>query len=177
MTASVVNPVITMTSFVFRRMLNAGIQRKLLALLEDVDYFSLTALISLKGRISGQVCLSFPDETAIRVYEGMADEVVGALTPDVKDALCELCNIVVGRIRPTLPARGLSMGLPALVVGTDYRLEFPTGAFPMAALFDSEVGPFLLAFGFSEAGRRPSRFPDLDVPTPTGFQSSAHRMN
>jgi CheY-specific phosphatase CheX len=45
---------------------------------------------------------------------------------DLVDCLAELCNMILGNLKTALPGP-TNMGLPAVVLGEDYRLEQPTG--------------------------------------------------
>jgi chemotaxis protein CheX len=148
MTAKVINPILSSVIETFRSMLGVSVQRRDLRLRGVNDSLNdITALIGISGRVKGSVCLSFQAETALGVVEKVLGERPTEVNSDVIDALGEVANIVGGAAKSKLNM-GLNIGLPNVVHGSDYVVEFPTESRPMRLDFDSELGPFFVEFGF-----------------------------
>ncbi|MAT16377.1 MAG: chemotaxis protein CheX [Planctomyces sp.] len=153
LTSQIVNPVISATVDTFSMMLDSSITRTGLGLKRpDTSFYDITAIIGLSGKSAGSFCLSFPATTAYETVHRMLDMEVREITPLVCDTVGEFANVIAGSAKDKLASLELEMGLPNIVHGTGHNVEFPSNSQPMLATFDSEVGPFMLAFGFVERG-------------------------
>ncbi|QDU79501.1 hypothetical protein Pla110_12110 [Polystyrenella longa] len=151
MTSQIVNPIISATIDTFGMMLDSTITRTGLGLKKpDTSFYDITAIIGLSGKSAGSFCLSFPATTAYETVHRMLDMEVSDITPLVCDTVGEFANVIAGSAKDKLTSMELEMGLPNIIHGPSHNVEFPSNAQPMLATFDSEVGPFMLAFGFVE---------------------------
>ena len=75
--------------------------------------------------ITGSVILSFPEETAIKLYNAMTGENIFRITRDVEDSIGELTNIVAGGAKTVLAAEGLSfnISIPSVIVGKNHTIN------------------------------------------------------
>lgn len=148
MTAQVINPILSSVIDTFGSMLGVEVERRDLKLRSvDDRLYDVSALIGISGRVKGSVCLSFQAATALGVVERFLGERPTEVNAEVVDALGEFANIVGGAAKSKLNM-GLNIGLPNVVHGADYAVEFPSESKPMRLDFDSEIGPFFVEFGF-----------------------------
>ncbi len=80
--------------------------------------------------ISGSVILSFPEQTAIKLYNSMTGENVVRISRDVEDSIGELTNIVAGGAKTVLAAEGLpfNISIPSVVVGKNHMINSKVNA-------------------------------------------------
>lgn len=151
LTVQVVNPLIEAVTHSFTSMLSAGVQRTGLELRKpDAPLYEYSALIGLSGACSGSFCLSFSKPTA----EGAVAAFTGLPLPlqqsFVLDGVAEFANIISGNTKDRLELP-LNLGVPNVVNGSDYSVTFPAESKPMRVTFDSDLGPFLVDFGFTQS--------------------------
>lgn len=151
LTAQIVNPMIESTSEVFGSMLDVKIERKGLHLKSpEMPFFDITAVIGLSGEVSGAICVSFKKETALKTVKALVDLDFDDLDPLVVDSVGEFANVIAGTAKHKLNHLRLAIGLPNIVTGKDVQIQFPSGSQPMCLDFSSELGEFMIAFGFSQ---------------------------
>jgi len=149
LTSQIVNPIISATVDTFGLMLESNVTRSGLTLLKPgTSFYEITAVVGLSGKAAGSFCLSFPASTAFETVHRMLELEVDEVTPLVCDAVGEFANVIAGSAKDKLAALDLEMGLPNIVHGQNHAIEFPSNSQPMIATFESEVGNFMLAFGF-----------------------------
>ena len=86
-----------------------------------------TAWSSLTGAWTGSVHLHCDRESALAFSSWLLNDTREPLRDDdVADCLAELSNVVCGNLKVSLPGP-THIGLPAVVMGEDYRLELPGG--------------------------------------------------
>src|SRR5690606_12867481 len=109
--------------------------------------YELSAVIGISGVGKGSIVLSFAEKTATKAVGtivGMQFEKVDEMGVDGVGALA---NMVGGSAKDRLKM-GLNLGLPNVIRGVEYSVEFPVLSTPMRVGYDSEIGPFLIEFGF-----------------------------
>jgi chemotaxis protein CheX len=149
-TVEIMNPIITATLQVFETMLGCAATRREIANGQDkIPWNQVTAVIGLSGRASGSICLSMPRRTAFSAVHRMVDEQVTEVNSLVCDTVGEFANVIAGKAKDTITRLNLDLGLPNVITGDAYAIQFPTRSFPMYVTFTSEIGPFLIAFGFA----------------------------
>jgi chemotaxis protein CheX len=146
MDAAYVNPFLTSVGHVFRTLLKIEPQRKAIRLATRESPGELiTATIGIAGEMQGVVALGFPLETATQIackLLGQPADKVGEL---VGSAVSELVNMVAGAAKAKFDCDPpLTLGLPMVVRGTNYKLEYPEDATWLEVPFESEVGVFSL---------------------------------
>lgn len=74
--------------------------------------------------ITGSVVLSFPEDTALKLYAAMTGEDVFRISRDVEDSIGELTNIVAGGAKTVLAEEGLSfnISIPSVIVGKNHTI-------------------------------------------------------
>ena len=84
-----------------------------------------TAVIGLAGPVNGVFALRCGERTAVGIARGMlgVDEV--ADKDEVRDALGEVCNMVVGNFKAKTGRAGEMsvLSLPTVICGQDYRVH------------------------------------------------------
>jgi chemotaxis protein CheX len=75
--------------------------------------------------ITGSVVLSFPDDTALKLYQALTGEEVFRITRDVEDSIGELTNIVAGGAKTVLASDGLTfnISIPSVIVGKNHTIN------------------------------------------------------
>lgn len=147
-TTQIVNPLICAVKETFEMMLGCVPERTGLQLRESGALLhEVSAVVGISGRAKGSVCLSFAQPTALQMACRLLGSQVHRIDSEAADALGELINIVAGATKSKVNM-GLNMGLPNVVHGVGYRVEFPTNSHPMRMEFESEAGPFIVDFGF-----------------------------
>jgi chemotaxis protein CheX len=148
-TTLVVNPLLQATIEAFSTMLDCTVKRKSLAIkTSDTPFYGITAVIALTGKIVGTVCLSFPTATALTAVKRILDMDEDHVSPIVCDCVGEFANVIAGGAKNRLSEYDLDLGIPNIIRGESHLIEFARNSQPMAVTFDSDIGPFMLAFGF-----------------------------
>jgi len=86
----------------------------------------VTGLVGFASKdISGSVALSFPKDTAFKIYETMIGVPVNEINSEVQDIVGELTNIVVGGAKNELSTMGYSynISIPMVVAGTKHTIN------------------------------------------------------
>jgi len=152
MKANHINPFIESVYDLFGTMLNCQVARGDLAIAESVSQpRDITALIGLAGRTRGTVALSFPVTTALAMVSRLTDNTTRVVDATVLDAVAELVNIVAGGAKAKMTGEGadvLSLGLPIVVRGQRYNVDYPSNATWLEVPFSSDLGPFSLRVTF-----------------------------
>lgn len=156
MDAATIQPFIDATGEVFGTMLQAPPVRGQIALLQPADAEGdLSAVIGLSGTVRGTVAVMLAPPTAQTVTRRMlameGEAAVG--DADVVDAIGELANMIAGCAKAKLDGHNISIGLPSVVRGLQYRIEHPTNTRTVAVPFDSPLGTFRIAVTLSQNGK------------------------
>lgn len=152
MRAEHINPFIRSVSNTFRTMLGCQVARGELRLRTgEPELFEISGIIGLSGQAVGSVVLSLSREVALRATSTMLMMDATELDGDVIDAVGELANMVAGAAKAELEEFNLSVSLPNVVTGKDYRLRFPSDVTPVCIPFTCDWGPLLLEVGLAYA--------------------------
>jgi chemotaxis protein CheX len=148
-TVQIVNPVIAATTEVFDTCLGYRPTRRELGIKDKkTPYYAITAVIGISGRVTGSICLSLPQRTAFSAVHRMVDVQCTEVNQLVCDTVGEFTNMIAGTARGALGEFQLELGLPSVVTGDGHDIQFPQKSQPMFVTFNSEIGPFMLVFGF-----------------------------
>ena len=108
-----------------------------------------TSVIGLQGSSNWTVTASFPSDAAESVAKRMfqlpADSEISA--EETSDAMGELANMVAGGAKADLSEQrneDISLSLPTVVTGSDYRLLQAQGAVLVTIPFDCELCSFTM---------------------------------
>ncbi|MBL4883240.1 MAG: chemotaxis protein CheX [Planctomycetaceae bacterium] len=154
-TASTINPVdavLDATAEAFEIMLSCSVTKlELQAQTWDTSFNDITAVIALTGTINGTICLSFPKQTAFEAVNRMVGILPDEIDALVCDAVGEFANVVGGSAKDKTNDPTMKLGLPNVIHGEDHHIEIPSSASPVCVEYDSDIGPFMVLFGFSGA--------------------------
>lgn len=152
-TTDYINPVIASTRNVFEMMLNCVPRRTGLMLRgESTPHFAVSAMIGFTGRAAGTLMVSFSKEVAFEVLRRMVGTEATTVNAEVADAIGELTNMIAGGAKAQLAHLDLSISIPNIVIGSDHSVIYPSQITPICLLFESEIGPFLIEFAFTNLG-------------------------
>lgn len=96
--------------------------------------------------VVGSIAMTFPDKTALKVYELMMSEPVASLNDEVQDTIGELANIVAGGAKEEFSHLGISyhISIPTIVLGKNHTIGHK-GSIPVVVVpFDIKNHPFYL---------------------------------
>jgi chemotaxis protein CheX len=141
-----VNPFVIAVSNTLTTMLGKTPQR--LAPVIKKDNFAqgdISGIIGFAGKVvHGSVALSFPEATALKIYEMMVGEVQPKINTDIQDTVGELVNIVAGGAKTDFDREGLDfhISIPTVVVGKNHTIVHK-GSSPVVVIpFQLESLPF-----------------------------------
>ena len=112
----------------------------------------ISAVIGLSGEITGSAVISFPKAIALSVASAMFMEELTEFNSDVKDAIGEFANIVVGNARNKLVDSGLNVTIstPTIIVGTNHQISHPKQIPFLVIPFKTSMGVFQINIGVKE---------------------------
>jgi chemotaxis protein CheX len=84
-----------------------------------------TAILGLAGPICGAFTLRCNAKAALLIASGMLGATPEAASPQTRDALGEVCNMILGHFKSKLGVLGENsmLSIPTVVQGTDYKLR------------------------------------------------------
>jgi chemotaxis protein CheX len=120
--------------------------------LEAKTKSEISGIIGLSGSVKGSAVISFSKPVALAVASAMFMEELKELNDDVKDAIGEFSNIVVGNARNKLVDSGLdvTMSTPTIIVGKDHEISHPHNIPFLVIPFNTDIGPFQINIGIKE---------------------------
>ncbi len=112
----------------------------------------ISGVIGLSGGVKGSAVISFPKAIALAVASAMFMEELKELNDDVKDAIGEFANIVVGNARNRLVDEGLNITIstPTIIVGKDHEISHPQNIPFLVIPFQTDIGNFQINIGVKE---------------------------
>jgi chemotaxis protein CheX len=133
-----INPFVNSVANTMQTMLGVTVEMQPIFLKgEKLTHGDVSGIIGFGGKdVSGSVVLSFPTDTALKVYEKMMGEITSRINNDVQDTIGELANIVAGGAKKDFSEEGLSfhISIPTVVVGKNhtlgYKIDIPTVVIP-----------------------------------------------
>ncbi len=147
-----VNPFIESVQELFSTMLGCEAKRGEVGLVKGKSNpRDVIALIGLSGPASGMLTVSFPIETALAVACRILGMEMKVMDGSVSDAVAEVANIVAGRAKAKLindDQEPIDLGLPTVVRGNSYTVDYPSHATWLEVPFTSELGPFSMRVTF-----------------------------
>jgi chemotaxis protein CheX len=85
----------------------------------------ISGIIGFAGKsVHGSVALSFPQETALKIYSLMVGDASTKINNDVQDTVGELANIVAGSAKTEFDKQGMDfhISIPTVVVGKNHTI-------------------------------------------------------
>ena len=114
---------------------------------KKTDLVSSSAVIGLKGTDSWTLTLVIPEETGKKITQRFLQTDEDLPAGDIADALGELANMVAGGAKAQLSSQrneDISITLPTVVTGSDYKLGHPAASQEAKIRYASELGDFAM---------------------------------
>lgn len=151
MKAKYVNPFLEASMSLFKDFLDIDVSAAKPFLLEDPqDLDDVSAIIGLAGETVGAVVLSFPHDTALRMVSRMDGREHRFLGAEVLDGVGEMVNIIAGNAKKGLTEFRISISLPGVITGKQYRINWPAEVPVITIPFRSELGRFSVNISLKE---------------------------
>ena len=145
MDVAYVNPFIMSTIETLKKMLNIESSAGKMSLKDSSQHtFDVTGVIGLSGEAAGSICLSFPQDVALKAVSTLLGMQVTAMGDEVTDGIGELVNIVAGNAKQYLTKYNLSISLPKVVVGRNHSVASMSGIPTIVVPIMSELGEFAM---------------------------------
>ena len=152
MKAELINPFIESVQEIFSTMLGAKATRGQISVSRDnKGPGELLAIIGLSGESKGIVAVSFPTKTALSLVGRIAGMEFEAVDETVVDGVAEMINMIAGGAKAKLKRNGnkpIELGLPSVVTGKNYQVDYPKKSIWLEVPFDSDLGTFLMRVTF-----------------------------
>ena len=144
------NVIIASTRDTFSTMMDVTVERKSVKIVDrNMPLKGVTSVIALTGSLHGTICLSMTKETTLAMANRMMGMDFTEVDELVASSVSEFANIIAGSSSVALAGMELDLGLPSIIRGSDCLIDFPALAQPLCVTYDSELGPFILIFGFT----------------------------
>lgn len=141
-----INPFIESVFETFSTLVKCEVARGDIALAgQTPDSRTIVALIGMSGPIRGVVALHLPINTALSIVNRLLESEVRFIDDTVLDGVAELVNIIAGGAKAKLAGDEgppIDLGLPTVVKGNAFRVDYPRDATWLSIPFKSELGPF-----------------------------------
>jgi len=156
MKAEIVNPFIESVHEVFATMLGIEATRGEVSVSrESTGRGDLLSIIGISGDTKGTVAMSMPKQTALNLVGAITGLEFHELDETVVDGVAEFTNMVAGGAKAKLNTNGrppMDLGLPSVVTGSNFSVDYPKKSIWLEVPFDSEHGDFVLRVTFESAG-------------------------
>lgn len=152
MKAELINPFIESVQEIFSTMLNSTATRGEISVSRDSrGPGELLAIIGIVGESKGTVAVSFPTDTALRVVGRIAGMEFEEVDETVVDGVAEIVNMIAGGAKAKLTTNGkrpMDLGLPSVITGKDYQVDYPKKSIWLEVPFECDLGSFLMRVTF-----------------------------
>jgi chemotaxis protein CheX len=113
----------------------------------------ISGIIGISGEIVGSAVISFPRALALTVASAMFMDELKDINDDVKDAIGEFANIVIGTARNQLVNAGFNIAIstPTIIIGKDHIISHPQSIPFIVIPFRTTMGEFQINIGIKEA--------------------------
>lgn len=115
----------------------------------DIMSADISGIIGLGGEVVGSAVISFPKPLALTVASAMFMDELTDFNDDVRDAIGEFANIVVGNARNQLVNAGFAVTIstPTIIVGRDHSISHPHNIPFLVIPFKTKLGVFHISIG------------------------------
>ena len=119
---------------------------------ENKPFSDISGIIGLGGEVKGSAVISFPKGLALAVASAMFMEELTDFNEEVKDAIGEFANIIVGNARNKLVDAGLNVSIstPTIIVGKEHEISHPDSVPFLVIPFKTDKGFFQINIGIKE---------------------------
>ena len=99
------------------------------AIMEDAR-LDVTSMVGLAGQLSGVLSVRCGKTAAVRMTSKMLGVALDTVSPEVADALGEVCNMVAGNFKNKIAglAEGCMLSPPTVITGGGYTLQSMSGS-------------------------------------------------
>ena len=113
---------------------------------DNIAYGDVSAIIGLTGSVQGSLALSFSGSCILKIVSNMLGEEMSNITPEVKDAVGEITNMVSGVARQKLEAEGynIAAAIPTVVSGVNHTILHVMGGPSIIIPFETDDGLFVV---------------------------------
>lgn len=143
-----VNPFIEAVQDLFSNTLGCEAKRGDVGVVREVPpNRDIVTLIGLSGPARGTVAISFPVTTALSMVTRLMGREVRVVDEVVKDGVVELVNMIAGEASAKFGEdheSPIELGLPTVVRGSSYSVDYPSHSVWLEVPFESELGEFSL---------------------------------
>lgn len=151
MEAKFINPFITASLNLFNEYMEADVKPGKPFILDNpYDLRGVSAIIGLAGDTTGALVLSFSRDTAIEMVSRLEGKKYIALGAEILDGVGEMVNIIAGNAKKDLHDYRISISLPGIITGNNYRINWPQGVPVISIPYESEAGPFSINVSIKE---------------------------
>jgi chemotaxis protein CheX len=155
MNVEYINPFVESVYELFENMLNSNVKRGEVSLAtSNKNTRDIIALIGFSGTVRGNVAISFPVQTALKMVSQLLGLEVKVMDDTVSDAVAELVNIVAGgakakfKINKNENQKPIELSLPTVVRGNSFSIDYPRSSLWLEVPFSSGLGDFALRVTF-----------------------------
>jgi chemotaxis protein CheX len=110
--------------------------------------YRISAVINLSDAVTGYVLVSFSERVALVLASKLAGEEFATLDDNVRDALGEIANLIIGSAKKDLPSGLVSISTPK-IVDTQF-IQLPPGCPTILLPFETTVGRFILQIALKQ---------------------------
>jgi chemotaxis protein CheX len=118
-------------------------------------FADISGIIGLAGEVKGAVVLSFSQGLAIRIFEAMTGEALGADDPAaMADVVGELANMVAGGAKGALAEQGMTyrISVPTVVTGKEHFVSYKTDGPCLVVPFTVDEETFWVQISMNDSG-------------------------
>lgn len=114
---------------------------------------SVSAMLGFSGDLKGMLTVHCPQNVACEITSGLLGMEVGEVDEDVKDAIGELCNMVLGGLKDQFVGQELNINLavPTVLAGRTYSIKNFAQEQWAAVPFALEAGEFIVELKYKES--------------------------
>lgn len=118
----------------------------------ETPFSDISGIIGLGGEVKGSAVISFPTKLALAVASAMFMEELPEINDEVKDAIGEFANIIVGNARNKLVNSGLQVQIstPTIIVGKNHEIAHPDSVPFLVIPFKTDLGILTVNIGIKE---------------------------
>jgi chemotaxis protein CheX len=118
----------------------------------EAPFSDISGIIGLGGEVRGSAVISFPKDLALAVASAMFMEELSEINDEVKDAIGEFANIIVGNARNKLVNAGLQVQIstPTIIVGKNHEIVHPDSVPFLVIPFKTVKGILTINVGIKE---------------------------
>jgi chemotaxis protein CheX len=104
----------------------------------------ITGSVGLSGNAQGFIALSYPGSVAIKIVSKLTGVEFTDIGPDVIDGIGKITNVVADNAKQHISNLLLSISLPTVIVGSEYKL-FSISQVPVIVVpLKSDAGDFFM---------------------------------